>query len=85
MYAHGLRWCRAALAQTLSSTAAVINPPSRPTCSQLARLCGTPLKRGHWLIIVGDSGLATAAVLLGVLASAKRHGLNAWDYLRRPV
>ncbi len=29
-----------------------------------------------------DGGLATAAVLLCVVASAKRHGLNAWSYLR---
>ena len=29
----------------------------------------------------GDGGLRTAAVLLSVCASAKRHGLNPWSYL----
>lgn len=34
------------------------------------------------LFVGGDGGLGTAAVLLSVCASAKRHGLNAWAYLR---
>jgi transposase len=38
--------------------------------------------RRNWLFVGGDGGLATAAVLLSVCASAKRHGLNAWSYLR---
>ncbi|MFO0847176.1 MAG: IS66 family transposase [Gemmataceae bacterium] len=38
--------------------------------------------RRNWLFVGGDGGLATAAVLLSVCASAKRHGLNAWAYLR---
>jgi hypothetical protein len=38
--------------------------------------------RRNWLFIGGDGGLSTAAVLLSVCASAKRHGLNAWSYLR---
>ena len=38
--------------------------------------------RKNWLFVGGDGGLATAAVLLSVVASAKRHGLNAWAYLR---
>ena len=36
----------------------------------------------NWLFVGGDGGLATAAVLLSVVASAKRHGVNAWSYLR---
>lgn len=38
--------------------------------------------RKNWLFVGGDGGLGTAAVLLSVVASAKRHGLNAWSYLR---
>ncbi len=38
--------------------------------------------RKNWLFVGGDGGLATAAVLLSVVASARRHGLNAWSYLR---
>jgi hypothetical protein len=38
--------------------------------------------RRNWLFVGGDGGLGTAAVLLSVCASAKRHGLNAWSYLR---
>jgi transposase len=38
--------------------------------------------RRNWLFVGGDGGLATAAVLLSVCASAKRHGLNTWSYLR---
>ncbi len=38
--------------------------------------------RRNWLFIGGDGGLTTAAVLLSVCASAKRHAINAWEYLR---
>jgi hypothetical protein len=38
--------------------------------------------RRNWLFVGGDGGLPTAAVLLSVCASAKRHGVNAWSYLR---
>ncbi len=38
--------------------------------------------RKNWLFVGGDGGLGTAAVLLSVCASARRHGLNAWSYLR---
>jgi hypothetical protein len=38
--------------------------------------------RKNWLFVGGDGGLPTAAVLLSICASAKRHGLNAWSYLR---
>lgn len=37
--------------------------------------------RNNWLFIGGDAGLHSAAVLLSVTASAKRHGLNPWAYL----
>lgn len=40
-----------------------------------------PIGRGNWLH-VGDGGLKTAAVLLSVCASATRHRLNPWAYLR---
>ena len=32
--------------------------------------------------IAGDGGLKSAAVLLSVAASAKRHGVNPWAYVR---
>jgi hypothetical protein len=38
--------------------------------------------RNNWLFIGGDGGLQSAAVLLSVTASAKRHALNPWAYLR---
>jgi transposase len=37
--------------------------------------------RRAWLFVGGDGGLLTAAVLMSLCASAKRHGLNPWDYL----
>jgi transposase len=40
------------------------------------------LGRNNWLFIGGDGGLHSAAVLLSVVATAKRHGLNPWAYLR---
>jgi transposase len=38
--------------------------------------------RGNWLFVGGDGGLKTASVLLSVCASATRHRLNPWSYLR---
>jgi transposase len=38
--------------------------------------------RANWLHIGGDGGLMTASVLLSVCASALRHDLNPWSYLR---
>jgi transposase len=38
--------------------------------------------RNNWLFIGGDTGLSSAAVLMSLLASAKRHALNPWLYLR---
>ncbi|VTU01431.1 Uncharacterized protein OS=Blastopirellula marina DSM 3645 GN=DSM3645_28142 PE=4 SV=1: DDE_Tnp_IS66 [Gemmataceae bacterium] len=40
------------------------------------------LGRGNWLHVGGDGGLKTASVLLSVCASATRHRLNPWSYLR---
>ncbi|HEY2910308.1 MAG TPA: IS66 family transposase [Gemmataceae bacterium] len=37
--------------------------------------------RKNWLFIGGDGGLRSAAVLMSLCASAKRHGLNPWAYL----
>jgi transposase len=38
--------------------------------------------RSNWLHIGGDGGLKTASVLLSVCASATRHRLNPWSYVR---
>ncbi|WP_168218953.1 transposase domain-containing protein [Limnoglobus roseus] len=38
--------------------------------------------RRNWLFVGGDNGLSSAAVLLTVVASAKRHGHDPWAYLR---
>ena len=38
--------------------------------------------RANWLHVGGDGGLKTASVLLSVCASATRHHLNPWSYLR---
>jgi transposase len=40
------------------------------------------LGRANWLHVGGDAGLKTASVLLSVCASATRHRLNPWSYLR---
>ena len=37
--------------------------------------------RKNWLFVAGDGGLRTAAVLMSLCASAKRHALNPWAYL----
>ena len=38
--------------------------------------------RRNWLQIAGDGGLHSAAVLLSMAASAKRHALNGWAYIK---
>jgi hypothetical protein len=38
--------------------------------------------RHNWLHIGGDAGLTSAAVLLSVTASARRHRVNPWSYVR---
>jgi transposase len=38
--------------------------------------------RRNWLHIAGDGDLKSAAVLLSVAASTKRHALNAWTYVK---
>jgi hypothetical protein len=38
--------------------------------------------RRNWLHIAGDGGLRSAAVLLSVAASAKRHGVDPWAYVQ---
>ena len=37
--------------------------------------------RKNWLFVGGDSGLTSAAVLMSLCASAKRHALDPWAYL----
>jgi transposase len=37
--------------------------------------------RKNWLFVGGDGGLVSAAVLMSLCVSAKRHGLNPWAYL----
>jgi transposase len=36
----------------------------------------------NWLHVGGDDGLKTTSVLLSACASATRHRLNPWSYLR---
>jgi transposase len=38
--------------------------------------------RRNWLHIAGDGGLSSAAVLLSIAASAKRHHVNPWNYVK---
>jgi transposase len=40
------------------------------------------LGRRNWLHIAGDGGLTSAAVLLSIAATVKRHGLNPWVYIK---
>jgi hypothetical protein len=37
--------------------------------------------RANWLQVGGDGGLPTASVLLSVIASSRRMGLDPWAYL----
>jgi len=37
--------------------------------------------RKNWVFVGGDGGLPSAAVLMSLCASAKRHALNPWAYL----
>jgi transposase/uncharacterized coiled-coil protein SlyX len=55
---------------------AIDNGPAERAIRHLA------VGRRNWLFIGGDGGLASAATLLSVVASAKRHGLAPWPYLR---
>ena len=41
--------------------------------------------RRDWLHLGGDGGLTLTTVLLSIAASAKRHGINPWDYLTRAL
>ena len=45
---------------------AAVGPAIRPLC----------VGRRNWLHLGGDGGLTPTAVLLGVAASVKRHGIN---------
>jgi transposase len=38
--------------------------------------------RRNWLHIAGDGGLRSGAVLLTIAASAKRHHVNPWEYIK---
>ena len=40
------------------------------------------LGRKNWLHIGGDGGLPRAAVLLSLAASAKRHRVAPWEYVK---
>ena len=55
---------------------AIDNGPAERAIRPLA------LGRKNWLFGGGDGGLHAAAVLLSVVASAKRHGHDPWAYLR---
>jgi len=39
--------------------------------------------RRNWLQIAGDGGLHSAAVLLSIAASTRRHALNPWVYVKQ--
>jgi hypothetical protein len=51
------------------------NLMARTACWRIRPLA---VGRNNWLHIAGDGGLKSAAVLLSVAASAKRHGVNPW-------
>src|SRR5262249_22578288 len=55
---------------------AIDNTPAEQAIRPLA------VGRRNWLQIAGDGGLKSAAVLLSVVASAKRHGVNPWAYVQ---
>lgn len=55
---------------------AIDNGPAEQVIRPLA------VGRRNWLQIAGDGGLKSAAVLLSIAASAKRHAVNPWAYVR---
>lgn len=55
---------------------AIDNAPAEQAIRPLA------VGRRNWLQIAGDGGLKSAAVLLSIAASAKRHGINPWAYVK---
>ncbi|MBI9018569.1 MAG: transposase domain-containing protein [Phycisphaerae bacterium] len=46
------------------------------------RLCKAQHKRKNWLFFGSDKGGHTAAVIATIIQSAKRHGLNIYEYLK---
>jgi transposase len=55
---------------------AIDNAPAEQAIRPLA------VGRRNWLQIAGDGGLKSAAVLLSIAATAKRHGMNPWVYVK---
>lgn len=55
---------------------AIDNSPAEQAIRPLA------LGRRNWLHIAGDGGLKSVAVLLSIAATAKRHGVNPWVYVK---
>lgn len=55
---------------------AIDNAPAEQAIRPLA------VGRRNWLHIAGDGGLSSAAVLLSITASAKRHRVNPWSYVK---
>jgi transposase len=55
---------------------AIDNGPAEQAIRPLA------VGRRNWLQIAGDGGLHSAAVLLSIAASARRHALNPWVYVK---
>jgi hypothetical protein len=45
-------------------------------------LCGDPHNRKKWLFFGSDRGGETAAILMSILASARRHGIEPFAYVR---
>ncbi|HUR49782.1 MAG TPA: transposase domain-containing protein [Acidimicrobiales bacterium] len=58
--------------------------PSQGAHNNAAERAVRPLAIGrkNWLFVGGDGGLETASVLMSLCATAKRHGLNPWLYLK---
>jgi hypothetical protein len=71
------RWERI-LARDLTESSRGESSTSPPSAFVPLRIVAEP----NWLHVGGDGGLKTASVLLSVCASAIRHRLNPWSYLR---
>lgn len=71
----GINGLRSFVTSTTLGSPSTMGPPSEPS-RPLA------IGRSNWLHVGGDGGLKTASVLLSVCASAIRHRLNPWSYLR---
>jgi hypothetical protein len=66
----------------LMIVAAVCPPSSEPANSQFFRLCQTLHNRKNWYFLGSDAGGETAEVLMSLISTCKRHGVEPYAYFK---